>query len=115
METKEKYTQEERAKFMLFKDYIQNKAEEQRFLKNQRKTEKLVGDRKMPAWEATYKHQQNREELRVLYAAYGFIRGKSASEIESRYGEEEHPLNTGYYQTRIEKVLKQHKLLSEEE
>jgi len=112
METKEKYTQEEKAKFMLFKDYIRNKAEEQRFLKNQRKTERLIGNRKMPAWEATMKHQQNREELRVLYAAYGVLRGKKYSEIENQYSDENHPLKE--YDKRIEKVLIRHKFLTED-
>ena len=41
---------------------IKTMVEKQKFYKNQRRTEKLVGDRKMPAWEATYKHQTNREE-----------------------------------------------------
>ena len=113
METKvEKYSKEEKINFILFKDYIKTMAEEQRFLKNQRKTEKLVGNRKMPAWEATYKHQSNREKLRVLYAAYGVLRGKSYSEIESHYDEENHPLKE--YDKAIERVLIEHKFLKAE-
>jgi hypothetical protein len=113
METKvEKYSKEEKVKFVLFKDYIKTMADEQRFLKNQRKTEKIVGERKMPAWEATYKHQSNREKLRVLYAAYGVLRGKSYSEIENHYDEENHPLKE--YDKAIEKVLIEHKFLKAE-
>ena len=112
METKEKYTVEERAMFAKFKNYIKDKAEEQKFLKNQRKTERLVGDRKMPAWEATMKHQQNREELRVLYAAYGVLRGKKYSEIENQYSDENHPLKE--YDKTIEKVLIRHGFLTED-
>lgn len=113
METKvEKYSKEEKVKFLMFKDYIKNMAEEQKFLKNQRKTEKLVGDRKMPAWEATMQHQSNREKLRILYAAYGVLRGKSYSEIESHYDEENHPLKD--YDKAIERILIEHKFLKAE-
>jgi len=108
----EKYSKEEKINFILFKDYIKTMAEEQRFLKNQRKTEKLVGNRKMPAWEASYKHQVNREKLRVLYAAYGVLRGKSYSEIETHYDEENHPLKQ--YDKAIERVLIEHKFLKAE-
>jgi hypothetical protein len=81
---------------------INKLVEEQKFLKNQRKTEKIIGDRKMPAWEATYKHQANREKLRVMYAVYGFLRGKSFSQTENRFPEENHPLNK--YQHQIDKL-----------
>ena len=42
---------------------IKDKVELQKFYKNQRKTDKIIGERKMPASEATYKHQTNREDL----------------------------------------------------
>ena len=113
METKvEKYTMEEKVNFVLFKDYIKTMAEEQKFLKNQRKTEHIVGDRKMPAWEASMKHQSNREKLRVLYAAYGVLRGKKYSEIECQHDDENHPLKE--YDKAIERVLIEHKFLSAE-
>lgn len=113
METKvEKYTIEEKVNFVLFKDYIMTMAEEQKFLKNQRKTEHLIGDRKMPATEATMKHQSNREKLRILYAAYGVLRGKKYSEIENHYDEENHPLKE--YDRAIERVLIEHKFLKSE-
>lgn len=114
METIEKmYTEEERATFKAFKNYIKNMAEEQKFLKNQRKTEYLVGERKMPADEAAYKHCYNREKLRVLYAAYGILRGKKYSEIENHYPDENHPLQQ--YERSIERVLKEHKFLNEDD
>lgn len=110
METKvEKYSIEEKVRFVLFKDYIKNMAEEQKFLKNQRKTVHIVGERKMPAWEAAGKHQSNREKLRILYAAYGVLRGKSYSEIERRWSDENHPLKQ--YDRAIERVLIEHKFL----
>ena len=79
-------------------------AEEQKDLKNQRRTEKLVGDRKMSPSDATYKHQLNRENLRVMYAAYGLARGKSFNQIENHYPEDNHPLN--YHQGSIDRFLK---------
>ncbi len=114
METIEnKYTKEERINFMMFRDYIKSMAEEQKFLKNQRKTEYLVGERKMPADEAAYKHFSNREKLRVLYAAYGILSGKKYSKIENHYPDENHPLQQ--YERSIERVLKEHGFLNAED
>jgi len=80
--------------------------EKQKFYKNQRKTENLVGERKMSPSEATYKHSCNREDLRAMYAAYGQARGKSFSYIENKYPEENHPLNQ--YQGTIDRYLKKY-------
>lgn len=85
------------------KEDIKKKVEEQKFLKNQRKTVHLVGERKIDASQAWYKHYTNREDLRVLYAAYGMARGKSFSQIENHYGEDNHPLKQ--YQKSIERIL----------
>lgn len=93
------------------KEDIKTKAELQKFYKNQRKTEKIIGERKMPASEATYKHQTNREDLRVMYAAYGIARGKSFSQIENHYPEENHPLQK--YQKTIDRILEGYKYLEE--
>jgi len=87
---------------------IKTMVEKQKFYKNQRRTEKLVGDRKMPAWEATYKHQTNREDLRVMYAVYGLARGKSLSEIENHYPEDNHPLSENPFPLRIERIQKKY-------
>jgi hypothetical protein len=43
--------------------------------------------------EAQWKHKANRQKLRLMYAAYGKARGKSFSQIENKYPEENHPLN----------------------
>ena len=93
----------EKINIVKMKAIIKEMVEMQKFYKNQRRTEKLVGDRKMRPSEATYKHQTNREDLRVMYAAYGLARGKSFSQIENKYPEENHPLNG--YQHRIDRVL----------
>lgn len=115
METIEKkeYTKEEKINFMLFKDYIKELANGQKDLKNQRKTLKLVGERTMSPDMAASNHQYNRERLRVLYAAYGILKGKKYSEIENKYPEENHPLQQ--YERSIERVLVEHKFLNEEE
>ncbi len=73
------------------KDAIKKAAEIQKFYKNQRKTEHIKGDRLMSAKDATWQHMVNREKLRVMYAAYGIARGKSFSQIENHYSEENHP------------------------
>ena len=113
MENIEKYSKEETIKFKMFRDYIKDMAKEQQFLKNQRKTVKLVGERKMSPSEATWKHQVNREKLRVLYAAYGILKGKKYSEIENKYPDKDHPLQA--YDKSIERVLTEHKFLNEDD
>jgi len=90
---------------------IKAMVELQKFYKNQRKTEKLVGERKMSPSDATYKHMQNREDLRVMYAAYGQARGHSFSQTENHYPEEGHPLKENPFPLRIERVLGKYKIL----
>jgi len=87
---------------------IKTMVELQKYYKNQRKTEKLVGKREIQPWEATQKHQYNREELRAMYAAYGQARGKSFSETENHYPEEGHPLKDHPFPLRIERLLKKY-------
>ncbi len=101
-----------KAAIAIMKDDIKVLAEEQRFLKNQRKDKKIVGERKMYAWEASSKHQINREKLRLMYAAYGIIRGKKYSQIENQYEEENHPLMN--YQYQIDNIIKSYKIWNEE-
>jgi len=92
---------------------IKAKVELQKFYKNQRRTEKLVGDRKMSPSDATYKHMANREDLRAMYAAYGVARGKSFSQTENHYPEEGHPLHA--YQRTIDRILEGYKIMVEVE
>jgi hypothetical protein len=93
------------------KEDIKTKSEEQKFLKNQRKTVHIKGERKMSATDATYKVQENTEKLRALYAAYGLARGKSFSQIENHYPEENHPLQKIQY--KIDKIMENYKILEE--
>jgi hypothetical protein len=99
----EKTEERQRMDVSKFKADIKELAELQRSLKNQRKTVKLVGKREISPSEATWKHQANREKLRLMYAAYGLMRGKSFSQTENKYPEENHPLNE--YKLRIGKII----------
>jgi hypothetical protein len=101
----------EKINIFKMKEDIKVKAEEQKFLKNQGKTVYIVGERTMPASEAWYKHYINREDLRVLYAAYGIAKGKSFSQIENHYPEENHPLQK--FQKTINRILEGYKYLEE--
>lgn len=94
------------------KNDIKVLVEEQKSLKNFRKTANFKGSleerRKMEPWEASLRHSRNREKLRIMYAAYGLIRGKSFEEIEKRSNTAEpHPLNK--FSTQITK-LREHYL-----
>ena len=91
------------------KEDIKTKVEEQLFLKNQRKTVKILGERTIPAKDATYRHRMNREDLRIMYAAYGIARGHSFSQTENHYPEDGHPLQK--YQKSIDRLLEKYKVL----
>ena len=103
METIEKVENRQRMDITKFKNDIKELSEQQRYFKNQRKTVNLQGTRTMSPSEATWKHQANREKLRLMFAAYGLMRGKSFSQIENKFPEEEHPLNE--YKLRIGKII----------
>ena len=92
---------------------IKEMVKSQKFYKAQRKTENLVGERKMSPSDATYKHLSNREDLRIMYAAYGVARGKSFSQIENKYPEENHPLKNR--QGSIDRILKRYEMKVEVE
>ena len=54
---------------------IKRLSQEQKDLKNQRKTVNLQGVKIMEPWEAQFKHQINRDKLRYLYQAYAVMKG----------------------------------------
>jgi hypothetical protein len=95
------------------KEDIKSKVELQKFYKLQRKTNIPNSDRNITAKEAQYKHLCNREDLRVMYAAYGLARGKSFSQTENHYPEENHPLQK--FQGTIDRILEKYKILVEVE
>ena len=61
---------------------IKKMVEEQKFYKNQRRTVRLVGERKIQPSEAQWKHMSTRSKLRVMYAAYAIARNKSIALID---------------------------------
>ena len=52
-------------------------------------------------------HVQNRFELRMMYAAYGYLRGKSLFQIEN-LTETDHPLNLPFFKERWMKIVKEY-------
>jgi len=65
----------------------------------------------MEPYQANWKVLENKEKLRVMYAAYGLMRGRKFSEIENHWDKEvrngQHPLFY-YYARKINEVLVKH-------
>lgn len=83
------------------KDRIADLAKEQKNLKPQRKTVHFNGERTIDPSEATYKVDNNKSELRYLYAAYGLLRGKGFEITESSFK----PLDADEYYQKTGKSL----------
>jgi hypothetical protein len=66
-----------------FRNEIAKLEKEQKELKPQRKTVYGPKDATVSPWEATESVRENKVKLRCMYAAYGLMRGKSFSTIES--------------------------------
>ena len=123
--------QEYNQKIQDLKNAIKEKVNYQRELKRHRKTEKFEGERmkvSQKVWEydrvagrggyvekevectpqiAFELHVQNRFELRMMYAAYGYLRGKSLFQIEN-LTETDHPLNLPFFKERWMKIVKEY-------
>lgn len=69
----------------------------------------LVGGTYKPNGDPYYSfgNPGTKHELRLLYAAYGLLRGKSFSKTESAYPEETHPLNR--YKSEIMEIVNLYK------
>jgi len=78
----------------------------QKFLKNQRKTVKIVGKKEMEPWEATMKHHQNRDELRAMYASYAVLRGREITDIDSLKFET--TWDESHFKSRVEELTKEY-------
>ena len=79
-----------------FRQEIAKLEKEQKVIKPQRKTENFKGERTMDHWSAAEKVIENKHQLRIMYAAYGLMRGKTLGQIESAAK----PLKAGeYYKT----------------
>jgi hypothetical protein len=102
----------EKIKVSVIKNDIKKLSEGQKFLRNQRKTVRLKGKRTMEPWVAACSHQASREKLRLMYAAYGLMRGKSFSQMEHNHAEEEHPLKN--FLPQINKMIEDYNKLEGE-
>lgn len=56
------------------KEELKSQAAEQRFIKGQRKTEHLVGERKISSYDACEKARQNKYDLTIKYIAYYILK-----------------------------------------
>jgi hypothetical protein len=66
----------------VLKEAIKFRVADQKATKPQRKTVHFQGTRTLEPYVATLKHASNRWDLRHLYIAYGFMRGKTIDQIE---------------------------------
>ncbi len=69
----------------MLKADIKAMANEQKTLKQNRKTVHFKGERIMPASHATWKVQENKNQLRHMYLAYGKARGRDLETIDRNY------------------------------
>lgn len=95
------YTKEQKLKF---KEYIKTLVTEQKENRRNRKTVHIVGERTMPADEATWKHSSLRFKLNNNYIAYAFMRGKS-SEWIVQHVERAYIKDQELYSKIIQKIL----------
>lgn len=84
---------------------IKELAESQKELRNQRKTVYLIGERVVEPWQAVEMHKHQRHELRLLYAAYGLMRGKSFYKTETST-ETIHPLEA--FRNEIDSIVRKY-------
>lgn len=90
------------------KNEIKKLAESQKGLKNQRKTVHIQGERVMESWKATYLHSSNRYQLRLLYATYAILRGKTLEQFNTENPTKEGNYSILYYRDQIEKLLEKY-------
>jgi len=98
-----------------FKAEIKVAAGYQKFLKNQRKTVKLVGKRELEPWMATMKHYHNRQDLAAMYVAYGVMRGKDLDEQMKAHISKRNEYAMSSAKEKVEKLLSKYKLEKVEE
>jgi prefoldin subunit 5 len=79
---------------------------EQKNMKAQRKTVNLKVERTIDPFSASEAVKRNREQLRVMYAAYGVLRGKTFEQIENSYDRVNNQIHPLYgYGSDINKIL----------
>lgn len=64
------------------KQKIKSLAENQKYLKNQRKSINLSGTRDMPEWQACMNHFNARIDLREMHVVHALSKGRTYEQIE---------------------------------
>lgn len=78
----------------------------QKNMKAQRKTVNLKVERTVDPFSAAEAVKSNREQLRIMYAAYGVLRGKTFEQIENSYDRVNNQIHPLYgYGSDINKIL----------
>jgi len=91
------------------KNEIKNLAKIQILLKDQRKTVYSKLKRTVEPQRAQWEHEANREQLRLMYAAYGLLRGKTLKQIEDNYNESDYDNFLNRKRFTINKLVEQYK------
>jgi hypothetical protein len=102
METTIEKTAATKVALKILKYELKELSEKQKYLKRMRKDATYSYDQSngriiwdpMPPSQAQSEVYWNGKRLRLMYAAYGLLRGKKFSQIENHYPEETHPLNS---------------------
>jgi hypothetical protein len=92
----------------LIKNDIRQLAENQKSLKNQRKTVHLKGERTIEPWKATLTHNANRHQLRLLYAAYHVLKGRDLSTFETKPSNKSNIVPISIYADQINKLVEKY-------
>lgn len=98
--TEQELLQRRQAKAALKAD-IKKLAAEQRVIRPQRKTVHFKGERTLSPDQAQTDHFYNRHQLRHLYIAYGYMRGKTIDQIEPKR-------KTPFSQYTVDQILKKY-------
>ncbi len=75
-------------KFAELKNIIKESSLKVRNLKNQRKTEKLIGERTVDSYRAVLLVNKEKRDLRKYHIAYGLLRGRTYEQIEQKVRDE---------------------------
>lgn len=91
------------------KNEIKKLAEGQAILRDQRKTVHNKLERTISPNEATWKHIANREKLRLMYAAYAILRGKTIEDYNAQNPtKKEDKKSILDYKSQIDKIVELH-------
>lgn len=97
------------------REVIKELVNDQKYYKDQRKTVKIQGQRKLQPWEATMKHYHNRKELSVMYAALLVLRGWSEDDAANAHiSKKDESWTFDKMKSRISDVIDQYKEESDE-